>query len=121
MAKDLLLAASQAASKADAAFHQGEDLTLTATMAPAANITGWTLTFSIKKQYGDAAALLTKTVGAGITIIDAANGVFQIALASADTAALETRQYVFDIQRTNSGSRTVLTIGNITVLPQVSL
>tara|TARA_R110002096_G_scaffold186882_7_gene366044 strand:+ start:73 stop:420 length:348 start_codon:yes stop_codon:yes gene_type:complete len=34
------------------------------------------------------APVLTKTLGAGITVTDGPNGVFQIAIASADTAAL---------------------------------
>jgi len=107
------------ASKADIAFYQGEDVTLTVTMSPATNITGWALQFTVRKQYGDAAAVLTKTEGAGITITDATNGVFKVALASADTAGLELRACVFDIQRTNAGSHTVLTIGNLTLLPDV--
>jgi hypothetical protein len=65
MAKNLALPASLATSRSDASFHQGEDVTLTVTLASAANITGWSLAFTIKKQYGDAAAILPKTTGSG--------------------------------------------------------
>jgi hypothetical protein len=109
------------ASVANIAFYQGEDVTLTVTMTPATNITGWTLRFSLKKQYADAAALITKSSGAGLTITDAANGVFKVTLTSADSAALDLGNYVYDIQRIDSSSRTVLTIGNLTILPQVGL
>jgi len=109
------------AANANISFYRGEDVTLTVTMSPATNITGWTLQFTVRKAYGDAAALITKTTGAGITITDATNGVFTVSIASADTLDLEQRAYVFDIQRTNSGNRTVLTIGNLTLLPEVTL
>lgn len=109
------------ASVANISFYKGEDVTLTVTMSPVTNITGWTLQFTLRKQYGDTTALITKTTGAGITITDAANGVFQVTLASADTVNQELRPYVYDIQRTNAGNRTVLTIGNLTLLPEVAL
>lgn len=109
------------ASAANLSFYKGEDVVLTVTMTPATSIAGWTLQFTLRKQFGDAAALVTKTTGAGITITDAANGVFKVTVASADTAGLDLRAYVYDIQRTDTGSRTVLTIGNLTLLPEVAL
>ena len=109
------------ASLANMSFYKGEDVVLTVTMTPATAITGWTLQFTLRKQYGDATALVTKTTGAGITITDATNGIFKVTLASADTAGLDLRAYVYDIQRIDSGNRTVLTIGNLTLLPEVAL
>lgn len=106
---------------ANVSFYKGEDVDLTVTLSPPTNITGWSLQFTLRKQYGDAAALLTKTIGAGITVTDATNGVFKVALASADSAGLELKAYVYDIQRTDAGNRTVLTIGNLTLLPEVTL
>ena len=107
------------ATKADIAFYKGEDVTLTVSMSPVTNITGWTITFSLKKQYGDASALVSKTIGSGITVTDAVNGDFKVAVDSADSASLDNRAYVYDILRTNSGNKTVLTIGNLTLLPEV--
>jgi hypothetical protein len=109
------------ASTANLSFYKGEDVVLTVTMAPPTSISGWTLQFTLRKQHGDATALITKTSGAGITVTDSTNGIFKVTLASADTSALDLRAYVYDIQRTDSGSRTVLTIGNLTLLPEVAL
>jgi hypothetical protein len=109
------------ASAANISFYKGEDVLITVTMTPATPITGWTLQFTVRKQYGDLTALVTKTIGAGITITDATNGVFKITLASADTSGFDLRAYVYDIQRIDAGNRTVLTIGNLTLLPEVSL
>jgi len=109
------------ASIANISFYKGEDVTLTVTMSPITNITGWTIQFTVRKAYGDATALITKTTGAGIAITNATNGVFTVTIASADTSGLEQRAYVYDISRTDAGNRTVLTIGNLTLLPKVTL
>jgi hypothetical protein len=109
------------ATNANIGFYKGEDVVLTVTMSPATNITGLSLTFTMRKQFNDVSILTKATGGSGITITDAVNGVFTITIASADTAGLDNRAYAFDIQRTNAGNRTVLTIGNLTLLPEVTL
>jgi hypothetical protein len=109
------------ASLANISVYQGEDVVLTVTMSPATAISGWTLQFTLRTQYGDPTALVTKTIGSGIAITDPVNGIFTVSLASADTADLGLRAYVYDIQRIDSGARTVLTIGNLTILPEVGL
>jgi hypothetical protein len=109
------------ASQANISFYKGEDVVLTVTMAPATAISGWTLQFTLRTQYGDPTALVTKTNGSGITITNPTTGIFTVSLASADTAGLDLRAFVYDIQRIDTGARTVLTIGNLTLLPEVSL
>jgi hypothetical protein len=109
------------ANIANISFYKGEDVTLTVTMSPATNITGWTLAFTVKQKYGDAIAVVSKSTSSGITITDAVNGVFTVTIASADTNLLDQQGYVYDIQRTNAGNRTVLAIGNLTLLPEVTL
>ena len=109
------------AVQANFSFYKGEDVAISDTMSPATAIAGWSLQFTVRKKFGDATALVTKTTGAGITITDSVNGVFKITLAGADTAGLDLTAYVYDIQRIDSGSRTVLTIGNMTLLPEVAL
>src|SRR5579862_9901579 len=109
------------ATIANISFYKGEDVTLTVTMSPTTNIAGWTLQFTVRTSYGDPNALLTKTTGSGITITNAGSGIFTITIASADSSGLAQRAYVFDIQRIDSGNRTVLTIGNLTLLPEVTL
>lgn len=87
---------------ANVSLYKSEDGLLTATLSPPTNIAGWALQFALRQQRGDAAALLAKTIGAGITVTDAANGVFTIALASADTAGLDPKAYAYDLQRTKA-------------------
>lgn len=113
----------QLATRTDIAFYHGEDVTLTVTMSPATNISGWSLSFTVKRALADTSALISKTTASGITIADAANGVFRIAIASANTnnANVGPGAYTYDVQRTDSGFRTVLAIGTLTVLPQVTL
>src|SRR5579872_2675408 len=62
--------------------YRGEALTLIDTLDPVPDggIAGWSLTFSLKRNYGDAVALVTKTIGSGVTITDSANAVFTVAL-----------------------------------------
>jgi hypothetical protein len=110
----------------DISWYRGEDVVLTDSIkdagGAAVNITGWSLQFTLKKAYGDAAAVLTKsTAGGGITITNGPGGVLQVTIASADTASLEVRTYVYDIQRIDAGSRAVLSIGNATIKPEVAL
>ena len=57
-------------------------------MSPATGISGWSLQFTLRKNYGDPSPLLTKTIGSGITVTDSVNGVFKIAIADADTVNL---------------------------------
>ncbi len=104
---------------ANFSFYKGEDVVITDTMDPTTAISGWSLQFTLRKNYGDPSPLLTKTIGSGITVTDATNGVFTIALADADTVNLAPGAYVYDIERTNAGNRTVLTIGVLNILPEV--
>lgn len=107
------------ATRSDFTFERGEDVTLTYTLLQAdgvtrQNITGWTMTFRAgTAQYG--AATITKTP----TITDATNGVFTVQLASADTSGLTqdgiVGTYYYDVRRTDSGSRTELFEGILTV------
>lgn len=81
----------------------------------AQNITGWTLAFrAASTQYG--AAVITKTP----TLTTPLSGIFTVSLASADTSGLTqdgtSTIYYYDIRRTDSGSRTELFYGTMTVL-----
>lgn len=107
------------AVQANFSVYKGEDVGITDSMSPVTNITGWSLQFTLRRYYGDAAAVLTKTIGAGITVTDATNGVFKVSIASADTANLTPGVYVYDVERADAGNRTVLTIGYLNILPEV--
>lgn len=109
------------ASQEDISFYKGEDITLTVTMAPATVITGWTLAFKLRKTFGDTVLVTKTTGGSGITITDATNGVFTVTIPKASTQDLDARAYVFDVARTDSGFQKILTIGALTLLPEVNL
>lgn len=79
------------------------------------NITGWTLAFrATTSQYG--AATITKTP----TLTTPLSGIFTVNIASADTSGLTQdgvdTVYWYDIRRTDSGSRTELFEGTMTVV-----
>lgn len=83
--------------------------------ATATNITGWTITFrATTSQYG--AATITKTP----TLTTPLSGIFTVNLASADTSSLTqdgaNTVYYYDVRRTDSGSRTELFFGTMTVV-----
>lgn len=99
-------------------LHKGEDAVITVTMTPVTNITGWALAFNIRRSPDDPTALVTKTTLSGMSITNPSNGVFTITLDRADTRDLDYRELFFDIQRTDTGFRTVLTYGSCTLLPK---
>lgn len=75
------------------------------------NITGWTITVTIKKG----ATTITKS---GTVVLGTA-GTFTWPLAAADTVSLAVGDGAMDIQRTDSGSVTVMGIGTLSILPEV--
>lgn len=66
------------------------------------DVTGWTLRFRVFRRVG-AAALVTLTIGSGITLIDAVNGRFEMHLTPDQTAALAAGTYAWDLERTDVG------------------
>ena len=81
------------------------------------------MTFSISKQ--DAAAtspkpsgtaLVTKTVGAGITLVTPLSGRADVALLPADTAALKAGVYYYELEIVLSGSKSTAAYGAVTIL-----
>lgn len=106
------------ATTADIEFIRGEDITIEDTVT-GVNIEGWALSFAIARSYRDT-AIITKTVGSGITITDPANGVFEITIDDTDTDGLPTGKCVWDVKRTDAGQEAVLTRGKLTLLPNVA-
>lgn len=97
----------------------GEDKTIVDTIYQAdgvalQNVTGWAISFLVKKTATDtdAAAKVTKTTGGfGIALTTPASGVITITIVDTDTAALPAGEYRYEIKRTDDGSETVLTFG----------
>lgn len=118
------------AAIANISFYKGEDVTLVVTLDPPTDITAWTgITFSFARRLGEA-PLFTKTLLDGVSKADTANGVIHVDIASGDTIDLEGGEdeagsevvtlYVYSVRRSDTGHRTVLTLGNVTLAPEVA-
>ena len=80
------------------------------------NITGWALSWMLKRRKtdADASALVTKTTGGGtITITDGPNGVCTLTVTDENTAAVRAGLYVHELKRTDVGAETPLTEGTV--------
>lgn len=95
------------------------DNTIRARMRTPRDITGWAISFTVATALG-AAASITKTVGAGITITDGPSGIITITLAKSDTQSLTAGGYVWDVTRTDSGSRVCLARGELLLEQEVT-
>lgn len=102
----------------DDSFFIGEDKLLAATIyqsngRTAQNITGWTLSWMLKRSLSDTdgSALLTKTTSTTITLTSPTVGQCTIGIADTDTDSLEPGRYYHELKRTNAGEETVLSHG----------
>ncbi len=108
-------------------MHRGDARVITFTVVDdkdvVVDITTATLLWVFSKQDEDASepqpkgvALLTKSIGSGITVTDAVNGEGEIALDSGDTVALTAQlDYYQELQITLSGKPTTIMFGVITL------
>jgi len=99
----------------DIEFFRGEAISLSFTMTPTTDITGWTITLTIRINANDPAFVLQKTPA---SLTTPASGIFSFALASTETRLL-VGKYAYDVQRVDSGSEATLSIGNMTVKQEV--
>ena len=82
----------------------------------AQNITGWALSWMLKRRDtdADASALIVKTTGGGgITITDGPNGVCEFTVTDENTAAVRAGFYVHELKRTDAGAETPLCEGTV--------
>ena len=89
------------------------------------DLTSCTVTMTAKSAYTDtdASATFAKTIGDGITVISAANGVITVDLEPGDTSSLlgRTTRLVYDIQvQTAAGRVSTPVTGRLTVKPDVT-
>lgn len=90
------------------------------------NLTGGSVRMTAKWAYTDAdvAAVFTRTIGSGISIVSASGGLTTVTIAPANTSSLPGNlvNLVYDIQVTDA-SDNIYTIvdGILTVLPDVSI
>jgi hypothetical protein len=92
------------------------DALLTDSLSPATNITGWTLAMTARKQYGGD-VVIGKNTSNGMTITNAAAGVFTVAILDTDTENLATGAYVYNVLRTDAGAETLLSEGILNLRP----
>lgn len=90
------------------------------------SLAGASMWFTAKKRITDAdvAAVFQKTIGSGITLTDAANGLGYIELSPADTSALSSgkQNLEFDLQlKSSAGKIYTVAFGKLTVYPDVTL
>ncbi len=67
------------------------------------NLTGASISVSFAKKLGGTASLTKATGGNGVTVTNAAGGVFQVTLSASDTAAL-LGSYFYEVQITDASS-----------------
>jgi hypothetical protein len=90
------------------------------------NITGWALSWMLKKRlaHDDSEALITKTTGGGtVTIAGTFNATpannlqrATISILDTETDPLAKGDYQWELKRTDAGSETVLAYGKMTLL-----
>lgn len=99
-----------------------EDGSLTVGLAPAANISGWSLQFSLWKRQqsvsGSVSGLITKSAASGfnnvsgINVTNGPEGRFVVSLGRFDVSGgLATGAYYYKVERRDSGNATVISEG----------
>src|SRR5213592_4100498 len=104
---------------------KGDDVTLSFTFtkddASAYDLTGGTVFLTVKKKLtdADADAVLSKTWS---THTNAAGGLTSVSLTNADTEALDSRNYQYDLQIKDSGGAIQSSgVGSFAVSPEVTV
>lgn len=85
-------------------FQYNQDGTWTVSLSPPQDVTGWQVSCIVSNQNGGG-ALITKTIGSGITVSNTGTGVFVVSFAAADlTLTYGPGAYCIQLLRTNAGS-----------------
>ncbi len=92
-----------------------ETVTVTNSAGSAQNLTGLTLRWVVRRHSRAGTIVISKSTGSGITITNAAGGIFQIALSPADTKNLEGEYYHEASGVDSGGNVSTLLIGTLTV------
>ena len=100
----------------DREVYRGEDVTLSFTMTPAEDISGWTIAFTIAKSPNSPKKLISKEC----VLVTPASGTFKVDLLSTETD-LPPAVYAWDAWRTTAGSKRFLAGGLFSILPSARL
>ena len=77
------------------------------------DVTGWTFKWTVRTTIDAAGTTLNYTTGAGVTTVDATNGVVDVVVPRADTTGLTAPfTYVYSLARTDAGNFTELAYGD---------
>lgn len=105
---------------------RAQDVALRFTADRPRSLSGWSVSFTLRTRLGGT-AVVTKTVGSGVTLTDAGRGVLTVSLAKADTSSLTLTAalasgegYVWDLKRTDSGNNVVLARGELILAQEVT-
>jgi hypothetical protein len=98
-------------------FFRGEDVTVDFQMTPPADVTGWSISFTLKDTLG---GITQNGFPLSATIVDGPRGRFRVAIAAALTAGLAVGRYVWDARRTDSGNKTTLADGYLDLRQEVT-
>lgn len=98
----------------------GEDKVLTFTDEDGTDMSSWSITYELKRSQFHSTALVTKTVGSGITIGDGAatNDRATVAIADSDTEdnVPSGGTYYHQLRRTDAGNEKILARGDAVIL-----
>ena len=72
------------------------------------DITGFALSWLLKRDPDDAGALITKTTGSGINLTTPASGICTVTVLDTDTDGLDAGDYWHELKRTDANSETIL-------------
>lgn len=92
------------------------DGTFTIPLSPPTAIGGWSLEFVQTKRFGgDPIFTLSCASGfsgvSGLAVVNSGQGILQATIPSAPVSGLDAGTYTFTLFRTDSGTRTVLAVG----------
>jgi len=105
----------------DTSFCIQEDVSITVVMTPPVSIINWNVQFSMSHRFGSTNPLITKSMSSGyvnvsgIAPVKTDVGIFNVTIRSQDTSGLPPGNYAYQTQRLDSGSRTVLSLGYISL------
>lgn len=80
------------------AIGQSKVITVTMDAPPAGGVASWTVRFRIRKR-GAASVEIEKTLGNGVTIVNATSGVWAVSLSGTDTLGLDVIKYDWSFWR----------------------
>lgn len=97
--------------------YKGEDLMFDWIMDPVEDINGWTMKFTVRHY---AHVVGTPLLQIDVTVVPpSSNGQLRVIIPSASCLTLGVGDFDYDVQRTDVGFVTVLSIGKLTVSQEV--